>query len=221
MAQSNYNIPNSSAPAVRAQLNAVFASIASNNSGATAPSTTFAYQWWYDTSANILKQRNAADDGWINIGTFDQTGGTFSPFGVAQLTQGQAEDPASTVFGTVSGQRLEQQTNAAFNVSGSAPKYACRAWVSVDGVTASTIRGSGNVSSVTRTAAGRYTVNFATAMPDTNYAVAGSAQATSGNFSRFSLPNAGAYSTTSVDVASNVGDSTASDTPLLSVAVFR
>ena len=108
MAQSNYNIPNDSAPAVRAQLNSVFQSIASNNSGGSAPATTFPHQWWYDTSTNILKQRNAANSAWINIGTFDQTGGTFSPFGVSQLTQGQAEDPTSTVFGTVSGQRLAQ-----------------------------------------------------------------------------------------------------------------
>ena len=37
------------------------------------------------------------------------------------------------------------------------------------------IRASGNVSSVADTAAGEYEVNFATAMPDTNYAVAGQA----------------------------------------------
>jgi hypothetical protein len=113
MAQSNYNIPNDSAPAVRAQLNAVFQSIASNNSGTAAPATTFAHQWWYDSTANILKQRNAADSAWIDIGTFDQGAGTFSPAGVAQLTQGQAEDPASTVFGQVSGQRLAQASAGA------------------------------------------------------------------------------------------------------------
>jgi hypothetical protein len=172
MAQSNYNIPNDSAPAVRAQMNSVFQSIATNNSGTSAPSTTFPHQWWYDTTTNILKQRNAADSAWIDIGTFDQTGGTFSPAGVAQLTQGQAEDPASTVFGQVSGQRIGQSINANFNVSGSAPKYACRAWVNFNGTLASgNIRASGNVSSVTRTATGFFTANLATAMPDANYSV--------------------------------------------------
>ena len=87
------------------------------------------------------------------------------------LTQGQAEDPASTVFGTVSGQRLEQQTNAAFNVSGSAPKFACRAWVNFNGTGTVAIRASGNVSSITDNGTGDYTVNFATAMPDANYSV--------------------------------------------------
>lgn len=112
MAQSNYNIPNAGAPAVRTQLNDVFASIATNNSGATAPSTTFAYQWWYDTTANILKMRNAANSGWINIGTFDQTGGTFMPSGVVNLSQVQVENAASTVFGLVSGERLSQAAAA-------------------------------------------------------------------------------------------------------------
>jgi hypothetical protein len=125
MTQSNYNIPNDSAPAVRAQLNAVFGSIATNNSGSSAPATTFPHQWWYDTTTNILKQRNAADSAWINIGTFDQTGGTFTPAGTPQLTQTQAEDPASTVFGTVSGQRLAQAV--AGRAAGALGTYAyCR-----------------------------------------------------------------------------------------------
>jgi hypothetical protein len=100
----------------------------------------------------------------------------------AQLTQTQAEDPASTVFGTVSGQRLEQQTNAAFNVSGSAPKYACRAWVNFDGTTTTpSIRASGNVSSVARISTGNFTVNLATAMSDTNYAVVTGGQSVAGD----------------------------------------
>lgn len=173
MAQSNYNIPNDNAPAVRAQLNSVFASIASNNSGATAPSTTFPYQWWYDTSSNTLKMRNAADDGWINVGAFEQSGGVFTPFGVPELNQGQAEDPASIVFGQVSGQRLGQAARANLNASGGAPIYAARAWVNFDGTTTPpTIRASGNVASVARSSAGVYTVTFTSAMPDANYAVA-------------------------------------------------
>lgn len=46
--------------------------------------------------------------------------------------------------------------------------FSCRAWVNFNGTTG-TIRGSGNVSSVTRNSAGNYTVNFTDAMPDTNY----------------------------------------------------
>ena len=63
-----------------------------------------------------------------------------------------------------------------FNASGSAPVYACRAWASFNGGTspaAGTIQGSGNVSSVTDNATGQATINFATAMPNANYAVVG------------------------------------------------
>ena len=66
---------------------------------------------------------------------------------------------------------IETQVKAATNASGSAPIYACRAWVNFDGDAGSgnTIRGSGNVSSVTRNGTGDYTVNFTTTMPDANY----------------------------------------------------
>jgi hypothetical protein len=59
-------------------------------------------------------------------------------------------------------------------VSGTAPLYMARAWVNFDGTTASpsTIRGSGNVSSVTKNGTGDYSVNFTTSMPDVNYSVA-------------------------------------------------
>jgi len=65
------------------------------------------------------------------------------------------------------------------NASGSAPIYACRAWINFDGTSASigTGRASGNVSGVTDNggSGGDYTVTFATAMPDGNYSVCGSA----------------------------------------------
>jgi hypothetical protein len=61
-------------------------------------------------------------------------------------------------------------------VTGTAPIYMCRAWVNFDGTTAtpSTIRGSGNVSSVTKNATGQYTITFTTAMPDANYVISNS-----------------------------------------------
>jgi hypothetical protein len=57
-------------------------------------------------------------------------------------------------------------------IVGSAPSYACRAWVNFNGFNTPTIIGSGNVSSITDLGVGTYYVNFATAMPDTNYCVA-------------------------------------------------
>lgn len=79
MSQHDYVIDNQSAPAARADINAALQAIATTNSGATAPVTTYANQIWYDTAANQLKKRNEADSAWIVLGTIDDTGGTFTP----------------------------------------------------------------------------------------------------------------------------------------------
>ena len=57
------------------------------------------------------------------------------------------------------------------NANGSAPMYACRAWVNFNGTGTPTIRASGNVSSITDNGVGDYTINFTTNMPDENYVV--------------------------------------------------
>jgi hypothetical protein len=64
-----------------------------------------------------------------------------------------------------------ESTLTQFNASGSAPVYACRAWVNFDGTGTVAIRASGNVSSITDNGTGDYTVNFTTAMPDANYSI--------------------------------------------------
>lgn len=73
MSQHDYEIANADGATVRADLNALFQAIAELNGGATAPSITFAYMWWADTSTGLLKQRNAANNGWITIGTLAST----------------------------------------------------------------------------------------------------------------------------------------------------
>lgn len=68
----------------------------------------------------------------------------------------------------------EANVKTAINASGSAPIYACRAWVNFNGTGTVAIRDSGNVSSITDNGGtGTYTINFATAMPDVNYSVSG------------------------------------------------
>jgi len=57
----------------------------------------------------------------------------------------------------------------ALNATGSAPIYACRAWVNFNGTGTVAIRGSGNVSTIGDNGTGDYTVNFTTAMPNANY----------------------------------------------------
>ena len=73
MATHDYIISNASGAAVRADLNNALAAIASNNSAATEPSTTYAYQWWADTgsSPTVMKLRNAANSAWITLFQLD------------------------------------------------------------------------------------------------------------------------------------------------------
>ena len=72
-------------------------------------------------------------------------------------------------------------TNLSFNSGyGSAGvAYACRAWVNFNG-TNGAIRSSGGVTSVTRNATGKYTINFSITFPDANYTITGSAASNSG-----------------------------------------
>ena len=65
----------------------------------------------------------------------------------------------------------------ALHAYGSAPMYACRAWAIFNGTTAGTNAplAGGNITSITRNAAGLYTANIASAMPDTLYSIAGCA----------------------------------------------
>jgi hypothetical protein len=71
MAQADYVVANGTGAAVRSDLNGQLAAIVSNNSGVTEPSTTYAYQWWADTTTGLLKIRNAANNAWITLFQLD------------------------------------------------------------------------------------------------------------------------------------------------------
>jgi hypothetical protein len=68
--------------------------------------------------------------------------------------------------------RVAQAVADSLNAPGSAPTYACRAWVNFDGTGTPAIRASGNVSSITDNGTGDYTINLATALTDANYSLA-------------------------------------------------
>jgi len=71
MAQADYIVSNGTGAAVRSDINGQLAAIVSNNSGATSPATTYAYQWWADTTTNTLKLRNSANSAWIELRQLD------------------------------------------------------------------------------------------------------------------------------------------------------
>ena len=72
MSQHDFTISNQTFPAFRSDLNNALQALVSVSAGASAPTTTFAYQLWYDSTNDILKMRNAADDAWITLFSFDQ-----------------------------------------------------------------------------------------------------------------------------------------------------
>lgn len=114
--------------------------------------------------------------------------------------------------------------------TGSAPSYSARAWVNIAGVDVPSIRASGNVSSITDTGVGIYTINFTTAMPDANYAVVSSVEpyiytgygviggsGFAGGFNRSTT----AYEIKTAYVSGTGGGSTSYDMSTVQVAIFR
>jgi len=98
--------------------------------------------------------------------------------------------------------------------------YGCRAWVNFDGTGTVAIRASGNVSSITDVAVGRYRMNLTNAMPDKNYSVVGFMQPTASNAGSDTFSNFNDCSTTVVDLV-HYEDGTNRDSNFVSVAIFR
>lgn len=73
MSQHDLDIANQSFPATRTDINNALKALGSIQSGATAPSTTYANMLWYDTTNKYVKMRNEANDAWISVFYVDQS----------------------------------------------------------------------------------------------------------------------------------------------------
>jgi hypothetical protein len=124
---------------------------------------------------------------------------------------------------TVSGITSYTDTDALdlFSATGSAPVYACRAWVNFNGTGTPAIRASGNVTSITDNGTGDYTVNFTTAMPDADYAVGQNTKAADTTSRTTSQLQAISKTTTSVRCLTQQTTPTATDHVICDVAIFR
>jgi len=80
VSQHDLDIANQLFPATRTDLNNALKALGSTSSGTSAPSTTYANQLWYDSSANILYIRNEDNDGNIPILELDQSNDTVEYF---------------------------------------------------------------------------------------------------------------------------------------------
>lgn len=105
----------------------------------------------------------------------------------------------------------------ALNASGSAPIYACRAWVNFNGTGTVAIRASGNVSSITDNGTGLYTVNFTTAMEDADFSAVATCGTTAPRCITIAATAAGSVQVRIVGSANG----NASDESIVNVAIFR
>ena len=145
-------------------------------------------------------------------------GGKFKMFGFGLATVSEAQ------AGTVTNKYITPLLlRYGLNATGSAPIYACRAWVNFNGEGTVAIRASGNVTSITDNGTGNYTVNFTTALPTGDYAVVATSGGANTAYSNVctGFPSSGARSTSAIQVLSTVGGNTNNtDVPFFSVAVF-
>ena len=108
------------------------------------------------------------------------------------------------------------------NATGSAPMYACRAWVNFDGGGTVRVRASGNVSSITDNGTGDYMVNFTTDMEVANYAA--TANWTDGSLGRYGQDGQAipvAYGVGFVRILLTDGAANSQNGTIVSVAIFR
>jgi len=86
--QADGQVQNASFPAVRTDINDNLQALFSQSSGPSAPAVTVAFQPWIDTSTSpaTWRIRNAANSGWITLGTVDSTG--FAVGGITPIANG-------------------------------------------------------------------------------------------------------------------------------------
>jgi hypothetical protein len=141
--------------------------------------------------------------------TLDGTNGVTAP-----LFDGPLD--AADLTGDVAAARI----TGALNATGSAPIYACRAWVNFNGTGTVAIRASGNVSSITDNGAGNYYVNLANSMPDTNYSVVITKQNETSNLDASVADDISSRLVNRIQVYTLEAGS-ASDSANINVSVFR
>ena len=136
----------------------------------------------------------------------------------------------ATVGSAVAMSANQACVKTAINASGSAPIFACRAWINFDGTSASigTGRANGNISGVTDNGTGDYSIAFTTAMQDANYCITGASKEDTNTTAQGGLVCLGEYgsamsiSTTGFQITTRrEGRGDFSDSDYICVCVFR
>jgi hypothetical protein len=147
----------------------------------TAPTTPVNGDIW-TTTGNIQWRRNGGTQTIPNQGTSNTfSAGAKQTVSHSATTAGLnvgpvAGDPSTPANGDVWLNSTTNALNARVN-GGTHQLNTVKAWVNFNGTGTVAIRASLNVSSITDNGAGDYTINFTSALTDTNYAMVGSGTA--------------------------------------------
>lgn len=104
--QHDFSLDNQPGAAFRGDLNEALQALVGQSSGDTAPSVTYAFMWWMDTTNSLLKQRNAGNTAWMTQAAI--VGGQLVPYAggqsaderYARLVGANDFDTVPTVNGT-------------------------------------------------------------------------------------------------------------------------
>jgi hypothetical protein len=174
----------------------------------------------YNTGTSASDNASLTVKNYSGTSQFMQWENTGLRIGSRILTNTGAGNVVFTYGNDTEGMRLTPAGLLQFNSGyGSvATAYGCRAWVNFNGTGTVAIRASGNVSSITDNGVGSYTINFTTAMPDTNYAVV---CGNGNNAASNQVSNTNNISSASSVPFIHYESNTPQDISLLYLAVFR
>jgi len=197
--------------AIQTQIN----TLRGTSSGASDPAAPVANMLHYQTSDNLLKIRNEANDAFITIGHVRQSENEWQPhIGGKRVKSVEATMTAGTTpdDSLVTQTGIKSYVDALITKTGTAPVFGVRAFCVWDGTGlpgATTPQASGNIGTLTKDAIGQWTVTFTTALPDANYAVTYTAGTTSASDGAQNTVNV--FSTSTGGFSFTISDATGND----------
>jgi len=100
MSQHDMTVDNGAGLAVRTDINNALKALASQSSGASAPSPTFPCQEWADTGTGRLKRRDSANTVWLDAGILDSQGDVSTLASATVTDIGASPSPLIYISGT-------------------------------------------------------------------------------------------------------------------------
>ena len=166
--------------------------------------------------------------GWDTTANFEAYYSDFRiPQGLARYTEASVTVPTSahlTSAGDVNKHIVvnSDADGVAIGTGGINQARVAKAWANIDGTGTPSLEDSYNISSLTDTATGRYTLNFSTALANGHYAWAGSAGNEGTTTSGRDVTNDGTRTTSALPIRVTYFDSsnTAIDDPYVGIIVF-